>query len=255
MNRFKQKTAIITGSGTGIGLAIAEALGKEGCNVVINDVSEKVANKASEYLKGLNINCAKVIGDSGDMRTIKLLIETAIDKFGQLDLCIANAGITTFGDFLTYAEQDFDKLMHVNLKGTYFLAQQSALQMIKQNTKGSILLMSSVTGHQYHPQLTAYGMTKAGIGFLAKSLGVELAPNGITVNAISPGATLTERTLELSDNFSQTWDKITPTRKAATTSDIANAALFLLDPKSSQITAQTLIVDGGWTAYSPPPED
>lgn len=127
--------------------------------------------------------------------------------------------------------------------------------MIQQQSGGSILFMSSVTGHQYHPNLTAYGMSKAAIKFLAKTLGVELAAHGITVNAISPGATITERTLQLGDNYAEVWARITPTGRAATTEDIANTALFLLSPQSRQITGQTILVDGGWTAVSPPPND
>ena len=112
--------------------------------------------------------------------------------------------------------------------------------------------MSSVTGHQHHPDLAAYGMSKAAIRMLAKTLGVELAPHKITVNAISPGATLTERTLEDPD-YIATWSTLTPTGKPATTADIAHAALFLLSPQANHITGQTLIIDGGWTATSPPP--
>ena len=124
--------------------------------------------------------------------------------------------------------------------------------MIKQNDPGRILLMSSVTGHQYHPDLAAYGMSKAAIRMLAKSLGVELAPQGITVNAISPGATATERTLE-DESYEATWARLNPTGRPATVADIAHAALFLLSPQAGQITGQTLVVDGGWTAVSPPP--
>ena len=113
--------------------------------------------------------------------------------------------------------------------------------------------MSSVTGHQYHPDLAAYGMSKAAIRMLAKSLGVELAPHGITVNGISPGATATERTLS-DPTYDETWSKLNPTGRPGTVQDVAHAALFLLSPHAGQITGQTLIVDGGWTAVSPPPE-
>ena len=113
--------------------------------------------------------------------------------------------------------------------------------------------MSSVTGHQYHPDLAAYGMSKAAIRMMAKTLGVELAPHNITVNAISPGATLTERTLE-DNNYTAEWSAITPTGKPSTTADIAHTALFFLSPQTHQITGQTIVVDGGWTATSPPPK-
>ena len=181
-------------------------------------------------------------------------LDEAVDSFGRLDIAVANAGITTYGNFLDYPPERFQQLVHLNLQGTFFLIQRAARQMIQQGQGGRILLMSSVTGHQYHPELTAYGMSKAAIRFLAKTLGVELAPHQITVNAISPGATLTVRTEALDHgDFSRQWEEITPTQRPATTEDIAHTALFLLSPQSKQITGQTIIVDGGWTATSPPP--
>jgi len=143
---------------------------------------------------------------------------------------------------------------------TGFVGDISEMETIKgmivtQEEGGRILLMSSVTGHTYHPDLTTYGMSKAAIVFLAKTLGVELAKYQITVNAISPGATLTERTIDLEDGdeFQKQWERTTPNGKCATTEDIANTALFLLSDKAKHITSQTIIVDGGWTAMSPPP--
>lgn len=124
--------------------------------------------------------------------------------------------------------------------------------MIDHNLPGRILVMSSVTGHQAHQGLTAYGMTKAALKAFAKFAGVELAPYGITVNAISPGATITERTMEDPD-YIEEWERITPTRKVTTVEDIAHSALFLLSEKSGQVTGQTIIVDGGWTSTSPQP--
>jgi len=124
--------------------------------------------------------------------------------------------------------------------------------MKQQQGGGSILLMSSVTGHQAHKYLAAYGMTKAALEMLAKTLVVELSPFNISINAIAPGATITERTSE-DPNYKNTWSRITPIGKPATTNDIANAALFLVSPASRHITGQSLIIDGGWTSVSPSP--
>jgi NAD(P)-dependent dehydrogenase (short-subunit alcohol dehydrogenase family) len=114
------------------------------------------------------------------------------------------------------------------------------------------LLMSSVTGHQAHKNLAAYGVTKAAIEMLAKTLVIELSPFNININAIAPGATVTERTTEDKD-YMNTWSRITPIGKPATVEDIANAALFLVSPSSKHITGQSLIIDGGWTSVSPSP--
>jgi len=113
-------------------------------------------------------------------------------------------------------------------------------------------LMSSVTAHQAHKDLAAYGMTKAALEMLAKTLVIELSPFAISINAIAPGATKTERTSE-DAHYEKTWSRITPAGRPATVEDIANAALFMLSPASRHITGQSLIIDGGWTSVSPPP--
>ena len=251
--RFIGQTAIITGAGIGIGFEIARSLSREGAAIILNDLDKEVAELAAQKIEAAGGRCIPNAGDSSQLDCIASMIKAAKQHFGSVDLAIANAGITTFGSFLDYNPKDFDRLTKVNLQGTFFLAQAAAKEMIAQKSEGRILLMSSVTGHQAHPDLTAYGMTKAAIRMLAKSLGVELGKYGITVNAISPGATITERTMDLEGDYMAEWEKITPRGKAATTEDIAHAALFLLSPQAHHITGQSLVVDGGWTSYSPPP--
>lgn len=251
---FNHQVAIVTGAGIGIGFEIAQQLAKQGAVVLLNDVEEKAAIAAAAKIRSTGGRCQATVGDAGDVHYIQEMVDEAVSSFGRLDMVVANAGITTYGDFLSYSPERFQQLVNLNLQGTFFLIQRAARQMIQQGQGGRILLMSSVTGHQYHPELTAYGMSKAAIRFLAKTLGVELAPHKITVNAISPGATLTERTQALDNgDFNRQWEQITPTQRPATTEDIAHTALFLLSPQSRQITGQTIIVDGGWTATSPPP--
>lgn len=251
---MNNKVAIITGAGIGIGFEIARQLAAKSVHIVLNDLDEKAAILAIQKIQQAGGKAVAVIGDASDLTVIQKMIDTAIATFGRVDFAIANAGITTFGGFLDYPVERFQQLVKVNLQGTFFLAQQAAKQMIKQQSGGRILLMSSVTGHTYHPDLTTYGMSKAAIVFLAKTLGVELAKHQITVNAISPGATLTERTEELEEGkYKKEWERTTPNGKCATTQDIAHTALFLLAEQSSHITSQTIVVDGGWTAMSPPP--
>ncbi len=251
---FAGRSAIVTGAGQGIGLEIARQLVAEGANVLLNDVDVSLSTKAVEgLLKNIPAaNCISCPGDAGDPLFIRAMVQTAVTAFGKLDIVIANAGITLYGDFLSYTPESFSRVMQVNLAGSFFLAQAAAIAMKKQDTGGSILFMSSVTGHQAHKDLAAYGMSKAALEMLAKNLVVELSPYHITVNAIAPGATLTERT-EQDTAYQKTWSSLTPIGKPATVSDIAGTALFLVSDAAKHITGQSLIVDGGWTSVSPQP--
>ncbi len=246
------KTAIVTGAGQGIGLEICKQLLAAGANVVLNDIDALLAEQAIHKISSDAGKCITISGDAGDHTFIQHMVDTAISKFGSLDIVIANAGITLFGDFFTYTPEAFYKVMQVNLGGTFFLAQAAAKQMKQQGRGGSILLMSSVTGHQAHKDLAAYGMSKAAIEMLAKNLVIELSPYQININCVAPGATATERTLSDS-NYQSVWQKITPMGRPATVLDIANTALFLVSDEAKHITGQTIIVDGGWTSVSPSP--
>jgi 3-oxoacyl-[acyl-carrier protein] reductase len=249
---FTNQSAIVTGAGQGIGFEIARQLALNGASVVLNDIDEKLTNTAVEKIKNEGGNCVGISGDAADIDFINEMMKLTVDKFGKLNIAIANAGITLFADFFDYTPDSFNKVMQLNLGGSFFLAQAAAKQIKEQGTGGSILFMSSVVGHQAHKNLAAYAITKAGLEMLAKNLVIELSPHHINVNAIAPGATLTERTMD-DKEYEKTWSRITPIGKPATTNDIANAALFLVSPAARHITGQSLIIDGGWTSVSPSP--
>ncbi|GMQ28196.1 SDR family oxidoreductase [Algoriphagus confluentis] len=247
------KVAIITGAGQGIGLEIARKLVENGGQVILNDLEKSLTEEAVANLsrmgKGSVLGCS---GDSADPDVIEELISLARGNFGRIDQVVCNAGITLFGGFLDYSREDFQEVMRVNQGGTFFLTQAAARVMREQKSGGSILFTSSVTAHQSHENLAAYAMSKAAVEMLAKNLVLELAPMGIRVNAIAPGATLTERTTSDPD-YASTWSKLTPIGRPASTTDIAEAAFFLLSDSARHITGQTLVVDGGWTSISPSP--
>ncbi|MBX2901357.1 MAG: glucose 1-dehydrogenase [Cyclobacteriaceae bacterium] len=250
--RFKNQVAIVTGAGQGIGLEICRRLAAEGAHVMLNDVESALAESAAASIRQAHGSCMALSGDCSEITFIKNLVDETIAAFGKIDIVIANAGITLFGDFFDYTPDDFFRVMRLNLGGSFFLAQQAAKKMRDQTTGGRILLMSSVTGHQAHKNLAAYGMSKAALEMLAKNLVVELSPFGITINTVAPGATATERTNSDPD-YEAIWSRITPIGRPASTSDIAAAVLFLVSPAAGHITGQTLIVDGGWTSVSPSP--
>lgn len=250
---LQNRVAVVTGAGQGIGYEICRQLAAEGARVVLNDVQDSLAEEAAQQIaretKGV---CVAMPGDVADPQFLEVLVQECVKRFGELNIAIANAGITLFGDFLEYNPDDFDKVLAVNLRSTFFLAQAAARQMKEQGKGGKLLFMSSVTGVQAHKNLAAYGMTKAGIQMLAKTLVIELSPYRINVNALAPGATLTARTMAESD-YESIWSSLTPIGRPATAEDIANAACFLVSPKADHITGQTIVIDGGWTSISPSP--
>lgn len=249
----KQKVAIITGAGQGIGFEIARKLASKGHHIILNDIEESLIKEAVNEL--ITFSQGKILGVSGDSAEhscIERMVNLAVSEFGQLDIAIANAGITLYGDFLEYSQEDFFEVVRVNMGGTFFLAQAAANVMKNQDSGGSLLFTSSVTAHQAHKNLAAYGMTKAAIEMLAKNLVIELSGFGITVNSIAPGATITKRTAQ-DESYEETWSEITPMGRPANVLDIAHAAAFLVSEEARHITGQNLVIDGGWTSISPSP--
>lgn len=249
---FQQQVAIVTGAGQGIGLEICRQLAAQGASVMLNDLEESLAREGAASIAKAHGRCSHLSGNASDENFIQRLVDETVHQFGKVDIVIANAGITLFGDFLDYPRKDFMRVMEVNLAGSFFLAQAAAREMIRQESGGSLLFMSSVTGHQAHKNLAAYGMSKAALEMLAKNLVIELSPYKISVNALAPGATATERTLHDPD-YEKTWSTITPMGRPASVQDIAHAALFMVSPSSRHITGQSLVIDGGWTSVSPSP--
>jgi glucose 1-dehydrogenase len=254
MPGFEGRTALVTGAGAGIGEEIARRLSLAGARVLLNDVDGSLAESTAARIGADGGACRGIGGDVADVDVVRGLVAEAVGTFGRLDIAVANAGLTQYGDFFDYEPARFDRLLGVNLRGSYFLAQAAARQMRSQGGGGRILFLSSVTGHRALRQLSAYGMTKAALEMMARALVVDLSPFGITINAVAPGATVTPRTVA-DPEWEGGWARATPLGRAATVADVAAAAVFLLSPEAAHITGQTLLVDGGWTSIgAEPPE-
>ena len=231
-----KKVAIVTGAATGIGYEIVRQLLLEGARVTMNDIDSTELDRAARTFENYEDQLLLVAGNAGDTSFISSMVSQTVKKFGSIDVVVANAGLTVFGDFLSFEESDFRRVMDLNLLGSFFLVQSASKVMKSSGQGGSVILLSSVVGVQAYPRMTAYAMTKAALRMLAKSLVPELSPLGIRINAVAPGATLTERTREEMDDYAGTWGDITPLKRVSNPSDIAQTVLFLASGKSSQIT-------------------
>jgi glucose 1-dehydrogenase len=253
--RFEGKAVLVTGAGTGIGYAICRRFAQEGAWVALNDMDEAATVKATQKINE-ETGQATVFPFTFDVAhtdALRLAVNEADSQFGRLDVVVANAGITNYGSFLDYTPEAFDRLTAVNLRGSYFTAQAAARAMIARKIEGHIIVMSSVTGVQAFKNLGAYGVTKAGIVMMAKSLAVELGGHGISVHAIIPGITRTERTVADDPNLDENWNAVLATGKVSEPEDVAGVALFLASDDARQMTGQALVVDGGWVIHSPIP--
>jgi NAD(P)-dependent dehydrogenase (short-subunit alcohol dehydrogenase family) len=257
MSQFKGKKVVVTGAAQGIGFGICRAFAEQGAIVALNDIVPEFAQNAVERINE-SLGEKRVFAYSGDVANTEFVykfIEDFTEEHGAPDIVIANAGITKYIEFLECTPEIFDQVVGVNLRGSYFLAQAAAKKMIAHQIAGRVLLMSSVVGLRAFLNFSVYSTTKAALQMMAKSLALELGQYGITVNSISPGATLTERTQREDPNYAENWAGVAVSNRVGTVDDIVAATLFLASSAASQITGQDLLIDGGWSLRSPLPEE
>ena len=246
MAMFSGQTVLITGGARGIGLALCEAFLKEDANIAFCATSDESINKAKEYLKNYDANkILAVKADISKQEDCASLVSKTLETFKQIDVLINNAGITRDNLLIRMKEDDFDKVIDINLKGAFLMLKEVSRIMIKAR-KGSIINMSSIVGQSGNAGQINYSASKAGLIGLTKSAAKELASRNIRVNAIAPGFVKTEMTASLPQEIQEGALKIIPLNRFAEVQDIAQAALFLADAnRSGYITGQILAVNGG----------
>lgn len=242
---LKNKIALITGAGRGIGRAIAIALAKEGAEVVINyNGSEERAKEVKQTIEENGGKASIYKCNVSDFVACEAMIKDIVKEYGHLDILVNNAGITKDGLIMKMKEEDFDSVLNVNLKGTFNTIRHSARQMLKQRS-GKIINISSVSGILGNVGQANYAASKAGVIGLTKTMARELGSRGITVNAIAPGFVETEMTGVLSEEIRENACKQIILGRFGKPEDIANTAVFLASDKADYITGQVISVDGG----------
>jgi len=242
-HRLEGKVALVVGAARGIGKGIAQRFAEEGARLVLGDVEiEAGAATAAE------LGATFIRTDISQMDDAEAAVELAIERHGRLDIIVQNAGIYPWQLLEDTSPADWDRVMSVNLRGS-FIAARAALPPMKRQGSGRMLFTSSITGpHVTSPGHGHYSATKAGINGLIRSAALEFAPYGITVNGVEPGNILTEAIVEhRSQAFIKNMEEAVPLGRLGTPADIAGAVLFLSSDDASYITGTTIIVDGGQT--------
>ena len=241
----ERKVVFVTGGSRGIGKEVALKFAKNGYNVVINYVSSKtdVESLKDEFSK-LGAKSVILQADVTKQEEIENVVKTAIDEFGKIDVLVNNAGITKDNLLMRMSEEDFDRVIEVNLKGTYIVTKAVTKYMMKQRS-GSIVNLSSVVGVVGNSGQSNYSASKAGIIGFTKSIAKELASRNIRSNAVAPGFIKTDMTDVLSDTIKENINNNIPLKRMGEAKEVANLIYFLGSEESSYITGQVINVDGG----------
>ena len=239
--RFQDKVVLVTGGAAGIGLSTAEAFAAEGAKLAICDVNPEAGEKAAKAL-GADASFQKV--DVADSKSVADWMDQVSERYGQIDVLVNNAGITRDGLVMRLKEADWDLVIDINLKGTFNCIKSVSKVMMRQRS-GKIVNVASVVGVMGNPGQANYVASKAGVIGLTKTVARELAPRGITVNAIAPGFIETDMTAVLSDKVKDAMLATIPLGRAGSPQDVADVVTFLSSDAASYLTGQVLHVSGG----------
>ena len=241
---LKDKVALVTGGGQGIGRVIGGNLAKSGAHVIFGDINLENAEKSAKAILANGGSASATLLNVADPENVKEVFDSIVKEFKPLDILVNNAGITKDGLFVRMKEDDWDRVLAVNLKGSFLCGQQAAKQMMKQR-QGTIVNIASIVGVMGNAGQANYSASKAGLIGLTKTMARELAPRNITVNAVAPGFIDTEMTRVLDEKIKDKLIEQIPLSRLGLPEDIANSVAFLVSSRSSYITGQVLNINGG----------
>ena len=251
------KLAVVTGGNTGIGRHLALSFAKAGYAVAVGyKADEDAARTLTAEIEAAGGRALGLVCDVGQSAEVVAFFEAVERWHGEApDVLVNNAGIQTWSSLLDLTEEDWDRVIATNLKGTFLNTQAAARRMIANGKGGSIVNIGSGCNKLAFPRLVDYTASKGGVEQLTKVSATELGPHGIRVNCVAPGAILNERTLQESPDYAASWGRITPLRRAGTAEDIAGPVLFFASAAAAFVTGQTLWVDGGVFTQANWPQD
>jgi 3-oxoacyl-[acyl-carrier protein] reductase len=241
---LKGKVSFITGGARGIGFEIALAFARHGADIILGDIDQANLDKAVQELQTYGVKVEGYIHDVSNLKSCEEVIKKTTDRFGRVDILVNNAGITRDTLLMRMSEDDFDRVITINLKGTFNCTKVVSRIMMRQRY-GRIINIASVIGLIGNAGQVNYASSKAGIIGLTKSVAREFASRNVTVNAIAPGYIQTEMTKKLPEEVTSRMLQNIPLGRPGTPLDVANAALFLASEYASYMTGQVLVVDGG----------
>jgi len=244
--KLEGRVSLITGSAQGIGKEIAMTLAQAGSDIVVCDVNLEAAQATQKEIEALGRRALSIKVDVTNLKEVEEMVNLILDKFSKIDILVNNAGITRDNLILRMSEEDWDKVLSVNLKGAFNCIKVLSRHMIKKRY-GKIVNMASVIGIMGNAGQANYAASKGGLIALTKSLAKELASRNINVNAVAPGFIQTAMTAKLPEEYRQQMLNVIPLGKFGVPADVAKTCLFLVSPESDYITGQVIVVDGGMT--------
>ncbi len=247
LDRLRGKAAVVTGAAKGIGRATAELFAREGARLVINDVDEAGLNDLREQLEGSGAEVEAVVADVAVVEDAQRIIGAATERFGRLDVLVANAGVIPLNNIVDATPEDWDWVMAVDGRGM-FLTCKYAVEAMLESGGGSIVCLSSISGLAGQAEQSTYGPAKFVASGITKHLAVEWADRGIRVNAVAPGTITTEAVAELPEEYKAPMKEAHPIGRLGEPSEVAKAILFLASDEASFVTGVILPVDGGYLA-------